>query len=63
MSTRLSLVSHFFMATDEIGPFAGMQAKATLLFNLDAFRHPRENASQPRRPSNGRRAGGPVFTL
>lgn len=69
VSTRFSAVAHFVLPTDTIGPFIGMQAKASLIFNLDAFRHPKESVQQGRARSSSRRerssreAGGPIFRL
>ena len=66
VTARLSAIGHFVTPTSEIGPYLGIQAKATLLFNLDAFRHPRESA-QGTRKARDRRAqrssGGPLFSL
>ena len=72
VNARFSAVGHFVTVAgkdtdDPIGPFIGSQIKATLLFNLDAFRHPRESVSSDR----GRRArstqrsepAGPVLSL
>ncbi|MBR5054154.1 MAG: hypothetical protein IKX07_00995 [Bacteroidales bacterium] len=71
VSTRISAVSHFIMPSgegeDRIGPFIGMQAKASVLFNLDAFRHPRENAAGGRRNRQARQSQpvptGPAISL
>lgn len=69
LKCRLSAVGHFVTPAGEIGPYIGMQAKAALIFNLDAFRHPRESVSSGRsgQRSNGnrdrRRSGGPLFSL
>ena len=71
VSTRVSAVSHFIMPSGEeenrIGPFIGMQAKASILFNLDTFRHPRENATGGRRSRQARQSqpvpSGPAISL
>ena len=71
VSARLSGVGHFITPAGQdpetrIGPFIGLQAKASLLFNLDAFRHPRENAQAGRGTRNrraGQRSGGPLMSL
>ena len=71
VTARVSAVGHFItpVGQDEesrLGPFIGMQAKATLLFNLDAFRHPRESAQAwpgRREKRTERRSGGPLFSL
>ena len=70
VTARLSAVAHFITPAAEIGPYTGMQAKATLLFNLDAFRHPRETAPASRsrntsrnRARTPRDSGGPLISL
>ena len=72
VTARLSAVTHFITPAGEIGPYTGMQAKATLLFNLDAFRHPRETvpAGRSRSRSTQRNrsrvpgdTGGPLISL
>lgn len=70
VTARLSAVTHFITPAAEIGPYTGMQAKATLLFNLDAFRHPRETAPASRsrntsrnRARTPRDSGGPLISL
>ncbi len=71
VSARLSGVGHYITPAGQdpesrIGPFIGLQAKATLLFNLDAFRHPRESAQAGRGTRNkrsGQRSGGPLMSL
>ena len=66
---RVSAVSHFILPSggdeNRIGPFIGMQAKASLLLDLDAFRHPRESAPGGRRNRQERQSSptGPVFSL
>ena len=42
VSAKLSAVGHLIKPATDLGPFIGWQAKATLLFNLESFRHPRE---------------------
>ena len=61
LKTRLSLIGHFITPAGEIGPFAGWQAKATLLFNLDSIRNRSESASPARRST--RRPSGPTLSL
>ena len=72
VTARLSAVAHLITPAGEIGPYTGMQAKATLLFNLDAFRHPRETAPAGRARSRStersrarvpRDSGGPLISL
>lgn len=69
VSARISAVSHFITPSGEdenrIGPFIGAQAKATLLFNLDSFRHSRDNASSGRRQTLQERQApvGPAISL
>lgn len=69
VNARLSVVGHFITPAGDIGPYTGMQAKATLLFNLDAFRHPRESApagrsrSTERRERTSRGSGSPLISL
>lgn len=72
VKARFSGVGHFITPAgqdpaDRIGPFIGMQAKATLLFDLDAFRHPRETASRSRnrgtQSSRSISSDGPVLSL
>lgn len=69
LKCRVSAVGHFVTPAGEIGPYIGMQAKASLIFNLDAFRHPRESFSAGRNSQSGarnrdrRRSGGPLFSL
>lgn len=71
ISTRISAIGHFITPAGEdekrIGPFVGVQGKASLLFNLDAFRHPRGNAAEGRRVRQARQArpvpDGPVLSL
>lgn len=74
VNARLSAVGHFITPAGDVGPYIGMQAKATLLFNLDAFRHPRETAPAARsrssrssgttpRSRTPRESGGPLFSL
>ena len=65
---RVGAVGHFITPAGEIGPYVGLQAKATLLFNLDAFRHPSDNLfpggkrnTRERRPR--RASDGPLFSL
>ena len=59
VNARISAVCHFITPSgedeDRIGPFIGTQAKATLIFNLDSFRHARENASSGRRQARQER--------
>ena len=66
VTAKVSGIGHFITPAGEIGPYIGFQAKATLIFNLDAFRHPRESA-QGTRKARDRRAqrssGGPLFSL
>ena len=74
VTARASAVGHFITPAGSdpetrIGPFVGFQAKATLLFNLDAFRYPRESApaqrdARSRRTQRTQRsADGPLFSL
>lgn len=67
VKAKLSAVSHFvtpaLSGEDTIGPFIGMQAKAALFFNLDAFRHPRQSAARSSRGSRSRSSDGPVLSL
>jgi hypothetical protein len=71
VTARVSAIGHFITparADSEtiIGPYVGLQAKATLLFNLDAFRYPRESAPAGRRTRerrSQRSADGPLFSL
>ena len=69
LKCRLSAIGHFVTPAAEIGPYIGMQAKASLIFNLDAFRHPRETFSAGRSSQKNsgnrdrRRSGGPLFSL
>lgn len=66
VTARMSAVGHFITPAGEVGPYIGLQAKATLLFNLDAFRHPRESAPEGRRTRNQRterRSPGTLFSL
>ncbi len=66
VTARASAIAHFITPAGEIGPYIGMQAKATLLFNLDAFRHPRESAPdgrQGRGKRTQRRSAGTLFSL
>ena len=69
VNARLSVVGHFITPAGDIGPYTGMQAKATLIFNLDAFRHPRESApagrsrSTERRERTSRGSGSPLISL
>ena len=72
VGARFSAIGHFITPAgrgteDQIGPFIGSQVKATVLFNLDAFRHPRKSGSS----SGSRRSGstqrsepaGPILSL
>lgn len=66
LNTRISLVGHFVTPAGadpatRIGPFIGWQAKATLLFNLDALRNPRGTAGSRRRSAV--RRDGPIISL
>ena len=71
LTARVSAVGHFITPAGSdpaprVGPYVGLQAKATLLFNLDAFRHPRESAPAVRRTREKRTqrsADGPLFSL
>jgi len=66
VTARMSAIGHFITPAGVIGPYVGLQAKATLLFNLDAFRHPRESAQGTRKARErrtGRRSAGPLFSL
>ena len=66
VTARVSGVAHFITPAGVIGPYLGFQAKATLLFNLDAFRYPRESAQQTRRARDRRAqrsSDGPLFSL
>ena len=66
VTARVSGIGHFVTPTSEVGPYIGLQAKATLLFNLDAFRHPRQNAQNTRRTRERRAqrsSDGPLFSL
>ena len=69
VNARISAVGHFVTPSGEdeerIGPFIGTQAKATLIFNLDSFRHARENASSGRRQARQERQvqSGPAISL
>ncbi len=66
VTARVSAIGHFITPAGEIGPYIGLQAKASLLFNLDAFRHPRENAQdgrQGRSKRTQRRTAGTLFSL
>lgn len=57
IKARVSAVAHFITPalTDDgkVGPYIGLQAKASMIFNLDAFRHP-EDLSLPSRPARVR---------
>ena len=72
VGARLSAIGHFITPAgrgteDQIGPFIGSQVKATILFNLDAFRHPRESGatSGKRRASSSQQSqpAGPILSL
>ena len=69
VNARISAVCHFITPSgegeDRIGPFIGSQAKATLIFNLDSFRHARDNASSGRRQARQERPAqtGPAISL
>lgn len=66
VTARASAIAHFITPAGEVGPYIGMQAKATLLFNLDAFRYPRESAQGGRQGRNRRtqrRSAGTLFSL
>lgn len=72
VSARVSAVGHFITPAGKdpesrIGPYVGMQAKAALLFNLDAFRYQRSGAPDGRtarsRRAGRRSADGPLFSL
>lgn len=53
LSLKLSAVGHFiFPSSEVIGSFLGWQAKASLVFDLDAIRHPRSKV--PGKTSSGR---------
>jgi hypothetical protein len=68
---RVSGIGHLITPAGQdpgtrIGPFLGFQAKASLIFDLDAFRHPRESAPAGRGTRNRRterRSGGPLLSL
>jgi len=70
VTARFSATGHFIKPAGQddsrIGPFIGSQLKATLLFDLDSFRHPRENgqAARSRRAARTtQRTDGPVLSL
>lgn len=71
VGARFSAVCHFITPAgrgteDQIGPFIGSQIKGTILFNLDAFRHPREGGSSAdnrRRSTQRSQPSGPVLSL
>ena len=71
VGARFSAIGHFITPAgrgteDQIGPFIGSQLKATILFNLDAFRHPREGGSSTgsrTRSTQRSTPSGPVLSL
>lgn len=64
VKARVSAVAHFITpaVTDDgvIGPYIGMQAKASLIFDLDSFRHP-EDRTFPAMAPRARREHQPLF--
>lgn len=62
LSAKVSAVGHFIMPAGEVGPFVGWQARASLMFNLEAFKHPRESRDGSRRRTE-RRVDGPIISL
>ena len=57
LKIRFSGVGHFVTPAGEIGPFIGWQAKASVMFNLDAFRTRPESVREQTRRGSGRRDG------
>ncbi|MDO5442291.1 MAG: hypothetical protein Q4G10_01335 [Bacteroidia bacterium] len=70
LSIKLSAVSHFLLPSSEVfGSFIGWQAKASLIFNLDALRAPARPAAgqvgkrNTKQPQQAPRRNGPAVIL